>query len=92
MCFGLRWALLQLTGSPWCHERGCSAAHGLAIAVAFPVAEHRRWARAHSSVTPGFSSPWHMESSRTGDQTHVFCVGRWTPNTGSPGKPLDRVL
>ena len=81
-------------GFPSCGERGLlsGAVCGLFIAVASLVVEHRLWACGLRSVTPGFSSPWHMESSRTRDQTHVFCIGRWTPNTGSPGKSLDRVL
>ena len=32
----------------------------------------------------GLVAPWHVESSQTGDQTHVACTGRWILNHWTP--------
>ena len=73
-------------------SRGYSlaAVHGLLIAVASLVAEHRlsalrlQWVRltgpraeAQELWYTGLFAPWHVRSSLTKDRTHVPCVGRW---------------
>ena len=61
--------------------RGLSlvVAHGLLIAVASPVAEHRLWVmRARWCV--GFVALWHVESSQTRDWTCVPCTGQQVLN------------
>lgn len=74
-----------VSGAPlWCTR-------GLCIAVA-SLMKHRRWARGLRSVAPAFSSPGHVDSSRTRGQAHVFCVGRRTPTLGQQGSPLRGLL
>ena len=65
--------------------------HGLLIVVAALVAEPGLWglwapvavvqfpgsrAQAQSLWPMGLVAPWHVESSRIGDQTYVPCIGR----------------
>ena len=88
--FWLCWVSVAATFSS-CREWGLLfvAVHGLLIAVASLVAEHglqvhglqQLWlagsrAQAQQLWLAGLVAPWHVQSSRTRDQTRVPCLGR----------------
>ena len=76
--------------------------HGLLAAVASLVEEHSLWVQrlpqlwhvgsrstGSTVVAHLLSCPKVVGSSRTRDQTHVPCIGRWTPNHRTKGSSQD---
>ena len=43
-------------------------------------------------LSMGLAAPWHVESFRTQNQTHVPCAGRWIPSHWITRKVLTDII
>ena len=68
---------LAMLGLPCCVGFSLIAVHGLFLAVASLLEEHRLWNTwAQSLWQTHWVAPRHMESSQIRDQTCISCIGR----------------
>ena len=77
---------LSLVAVSWNYSALCCSGFSLWWLLLLRRTGSRAWVQEMRRI--GLVAPWHVESSRTRDRTHVPCTGRFL-STAPPEKPTD---